>query len=131
MFRKTLLLIFLAVSIVHFSGCVFLAAGAAGAGTVKWLSDKATQVVDSPVDKAAKAASAALLEMKIVITKVTRAPDVTQLLGKDSSERQVWVDLRPLDAKMTTIGVRVGYLNGEKDAAKILQKIVSKTKSWM
>jgi hypothetical protein len=131
MFKKALLFIALSATVANFSGCIFLAAGAAGAGTAKWLSDKVTQSVNVPVDKVTKATHAALTDMKDNIFKETNAPDVTQILAKDTNGEQIWVDLRPVDKNNTTISVRVGYLNGEKDAKKILDLIVSKSNSWI
>ena len=129
MFKKILWFVVLSASVVNFSGCIFLAAGAAGAGTAKWLSDKATQEINSPIVRATKAAKEGLGDMKAVIYKETNAPDVTQILAKDPSDRQVWVDLRPIDSNNTRIEVRVGYLNGESDARKILESIVKESKS--
>ena len=131
MFKKVLLFILLSACVANFSGCIFLAAGAAGVGTAKWLSDKVTQVVSSPLDKVTKSTRAALKDMQIEIYKETQAPDVTQILAKDSNGKQVWVDLRPVDSKNTQIAVRVGYLGGEKDAGKILERIVNKVNSWL
>jgi hypothetical protein len=131
MFKKALLFIALSVSVANFSGCIFLAAGAAGAGTAKWLSDKVTSDVNVPLDKAAKATRAVLADMKADIYKETTAPDVTQILAKDINDKQIWVDLRPVGNNATNIGLRVGYLNGEKDARKILDQIVNKANSWI
>lgn len=131
MFKELLLIVSLTVSVINFSGCIFLAAGAAGVGTATWLSDKVTQVVNSPIDKVTRSTRETLGDMKSTIFKETHAPDVTQILAKDTSGRQIWVDLRPVDANNTSISVRVGYANGEKDAGKILESIVNKSKSWL
>lgn len=131
MFKKALLIIVLSASVANFSGCLFLAAGAAGAGTAKWLSEKVGQEVNSPIAKVTKSTKAALADMKAVVYKETNAPGVIQILAKDSNAKQVWVDLRPIDADNTKIEVRVGYLNGENDARKILESIVNKSKSWL
>jgi len=131
MLKGMLSIVLLAFSVFNLSGCIFLAAGAAGVGTAKWMSDKATETVNSPIEKVTKSTKAALEDMKSSVYKETHAPDVTQILAKDISGRQVWVDLRPVGAEKTNIGVRVGYLNGEKDAAKILEIIVNKAKSWL
>ena len=131
MFKKALLVIALTASVLNFSGCIFLVAGAAGAGTAKWLSDKVAQDVSRPIEKVTKATRVALKDMKINIYKETNAPDVTQMLAKDTDGRQIWVDLRPVELNVTNIAVRVGYLSGESDARKILEKIVSKSESWL
>jgi len=130
MFRNLLVVLFLSLSVANFSGCIFLAAGAAGAGTAKWMSDKVMQVVNVPVHKASKAAKSALADMNISVYKETEAPDVIQLLAKDVNGRQVWVDLRPVDDNTTKIEVRVGYMNGGHDASVVLDAIAKKAQSW-
>ena len=114
----------LAVCVLGLNGCIFLAAGAAGAGTAKWLSEKVTQEVKSPRDKVVSAAKDALKGMKINVYKESKSTEVTQILAKNTDGKQVWVDIRPIDAKNTRVDVRVGYLNGEADARKILEQIV-------
>ena len=69
--------------------------------------------------------------MKAAIYKETNAPDVIQILAKDVNGKQVWVDLRPVAPNTTKIDVRVGYLNGETDAKKILDNIVHRSQSWL
>ena len=130
MLKKFILFAGLGLGALSFTGCIFLAAGAAGVGTAKWLSDKVTQEVDQPRADVVKAAKSVMQEMKLNVYKTTVAPDVTQLLAKNAAGRQVWVDVRPIDAKNTKVDVRVGYANGEKDAADILNAIVKKAKSW-
>lgn len=130
MFKKALLIVLLLASTLQWSGCIFLAAGAAGAGTAKWLSDKVSQVVNVPLHKTIKSAKAALADVNIDVYKETEAPDVTQLLAKDPAGRQVWVDLRPIDENNTRVEVRVGYMNGTPDATKLLNAIVHKAQTW-
>ena len=131
MFKKALLGLVLTVVSLSCAGCIFLAAGAAGVGTAKWLSDKVTQEVNVPSAKVVKSVKAALEDMKANVYKETSAPEVTQILAKDVSGRQIWVDVKPIDANSTRVDVRVGYADGQKDAAKILENIVNKAKSWI
>jgi hypothetical protein len=130
MIKKILMFIVLTASVINFSGCIFLVAGAAGAGTAKWLSDKVTQEVKCPVSNTAKATRSALEDMKAKIFKETIAKDVTQIKANDLKGQQIWVDLRPEASGNTTISVRVGYMNGENDARKILESIVNKSNAW-
>ena len=130
MFKKIVLGITMAVCVLSCTGCIFLAAGAAGVGTAKWLSDKVTQEVNSPLVKVVKSAKDALTDMKANVYKESSAPEVTQILAKDAGGRQIWVDVRPIDAGNTRVDVRVGYADGEKDAKKILDSIVNEVKSW-
>ncbi len=131
MFKKILCNMALVVCVASFSGCIFLAAGAAGVGTAKWLSEKVTQEVNVPRERVVKAAKSVLEGMRSKVYKQTDAPDVTQLLAKDSGGKQVWIDVRPIDANNSRVDVRVGYADGESDARKILEQIVNKSKSWL
>ncbi len=130
MIKKLFVLMSLGICVLNFSGCILLAAGAAGAGTAKWLSDKVTQEVDVGSDRVSAAAKDALKDMDIKVYKETSLPEVVQVLGTDKQQRKVWVDIHPIDAKNTRIDVRVGYINGEDDSRKILDAIVKKSKLW-
>ncbi len=121
----------LAVCVLSLNGCIFLAAGAAGAGTAKWLSEKVTQEVSVPRDKVVSAAKDALKSMKITPYKESKSTEVTQILAKNTDGKQIWVDIHPIDANNTRVDVRVGYLNGEADSRKILEEIVKRAKGWL
>ena len=128
--RKIVHSLVLAVCVFGLNGCIFLAAGAAGAGTAAWLSEKVTQEVKNPRNEVVKAAKDALKGMKINVYKESKSTEVTQILAKNTDGKQVWVDIRPIDANNTRIDVRVGYLNGEADSRKILEEIVKKAQGW-
>lgn len=115
---------------VSMSGCILLAAGAAGVGTAKWLSDKVSEEVDRPMANVAMAAKDALQGMRLKVYKETNAAEVTQLLAKYTDGRQVWVDVHQLSANNSRVDVRVGWASGTADARDILKKIVSKAKGW-
>jgi hypothetical protein len=130
--KKSICLVLCSIALAFStSGCLFLAAGAAGVGTAKWMSDKVTMDVDRPRDKVAEAAKETFADLKIKLTKETRASDVTQILGVDAQGRKVWVDVRPVVDNLSKVNVRVGWINGEDDAHAILEKIVQKAKSWI
>ena len=131
MFKKTLLGVVLTIASLSCAGCIFLAAGAAGVGTAKWLSDKVTQEVNVPSAKVVKFAKAALEDVGANVYKESSSSDVTQILAKDAHGKQIWVDVKPIDADHTRVDVRVGYSDGQKDASKILENIVNKAKSWL
>ena len=124
MFKKAVHSFVLAVCVLSLNGCIFLAAGAAGAGTAVWLSEKVTQEVNVPRERVVGSAKNALKSMKMNVYKESKSTEVTQILAKNTDGKQVWVDIRPIDAKNTRVDVRVGYLNGEADSRKILEQIV-------
>ena len=130
MFKKLLMTVCLGVCVLNLGGCIFLAAGAAGVGTAKWLSDKVTQEVDKPAADVAQATKETLKDLKMSMDKETLAKDVTQILGRYSDGRQIWVDIRSLGKNNTQVDVRVGWISGEADARKVLEQIVKKAKGW-
>ena len=117
-------ILLLAAWVAHFSGCIFLAAGAAGVSTAKWYSDKVSQEVNSPLARSVQVTKNALTAMDIKVYKETSAHEVTQLRAKTTDNKGVWVDVRPLEANKSRVEVRVDWLNGEGDARRILEEIM-------
>ena len=129
--KKVVHSVVLAVCVLGLNGCIFLAAGAAGAGTAVWLSEKVTQEVNVPRERVVGSAKSALKSMKINVYKESKSMEVTQILAKNSDGKQIWVDIRTIDADNTRVDVRVGYLNGEADSRKILDEIIKRAKGWL
>lgn len=128
--NNILMTLVMAAAVLNFSGCIFLAAGAAGATTAKWLSDKVTDEVDRPRADVVQAARNALEAQNMNVYKETASTSVTQILAKDTAGRQVWVDVHAIGNNSSRIDVRVGWLNGEEDARRVLKAIVDKAKGW-
>ncbi len=130
---KTTILTFVCAMMLAISqgGCIFLAAGAAGVGTAKWMSDKVGQEVDKPMVKVADAVKDVFKDLHMKMTSESATTQMTQLLAKYSDGRQVWVDVRVVDAHNSRVDVRVGWINGEADAHKILEHIVKKVQAWL
>lgn len=106
-------------------GCVAVLAGAAGgAGTSAWLSGKLSQQVNAPFDKTIKATRSALHSMKLEITKETVEKDVAQIMSKYTDGKTIWIDVHRITETSSKIDVRVGAVNGDKEASdKILKRI--------
>ncbi|MFA6217740.1 MAG: DUF3568 family protein [Candidatus Omnitrophota bacterium] len=111
--------------LVNVYGCVALLAGAAGgAGTAAWLSEKLSQEVNAPFDKAIKASLLALQSMNFEVTKETKQENIAQLLSKYSDGKTIWIDIRRISDTTSQIDVRVGAVKGDKEASsKILTAI--------
>ena len=123
-FRNLLYAILGLALILNVSGCWLLVAGAAGgAGTALWLSGKLSDEVNASREATVKATETALASLNMSVTKKTAATDVTQIISKYVDGREVWVDIRPLSAKVTKIEVRVGATGDKAACTKILEKI--------
>ncbi|MFA5117249.1 MAG: DUF3568 family protein [Candidatus Omnitrophota bacterium] len=111
--------------LVNVYGCVALLAGAAGgAGTAVWLSEKLSQEVNAPFDKAIKASVSALQSLHLEVTKETRQENIAQIISKYTDGKTVWIDIRRITDASSKIDIRVGAIDGDKEASsKILDEI--------
>jgi hypothetical protein len=118
--------IFLAgIFLVSLYGCLALfAAGAGGAGTAVWLSNKLVQEVDASFTRSLKATEAALNSLRLPIKKKTVGQKVAQIISEYTDGKTIWVDIRPVSERRSKIEIRVGSVQpDEKAAEKILTQI--------
>lgn len=115
------------VFLANVCGCVAVLAGTAGgAGTSVWLSGKLSQDVNAPYDKAVKASRRAMDALKLEVTKESQEADVAQIKGKYTDGKTIWIDIHRVTENTSKIEVRVGAVNGDKEASeKIFKKIQS------
>jgi len=125
MFKKMATFIFSSLFLANLYGCAALLVGAAsGAGTAVWLSEKLTQEVNAPFDRAIEAAKSALKSLKLEVTKETKEENIAQIMGKYADGKTIWIDIRRITQISSKIDVRVGAVNSDKGAAaKILKAI--------
>jgi hypothetical protein len=123
--RKICLSIVSGFLLMNLYGCVALLAGAAGGvGTSAWLSNKLVHEVNSPFEKSINAASSALKNLKLEITKETRKDDVTQIMSNYFDGKTIWIDVHKVTDRTSRIEVRVGMSGDEVAARKIMDKIL-------
>lgn len=107
-------------------GCVAVVAGTAGGvGTATWLSGKMSQDYNVSRDTAVRAVKMSLDALKLEITKETRAEEVTQVKGKYTDGREIWIDVRKITDSSSRVQVRVGAMSDKAAAEKIMKKIDS------
>ncbi len=123
--RKLLKMAALSVFLLTAYGCaaLLIGAGAGGVGTAVWLEGKLSQTVQAPYAKSVNAAKSAMRSLNLEVTKETKAEEVTQIKGKYTDGREIWIDIRPVTQTSSRIDIRVGA-KGDKEAAdKILKRI--------
>jgi hypothetical protein len=124
MIRKAIFFVSLASIVMFSSGCFLLLAGAAGgAGTAVWLQSKLSQTVNGPLEQAVRGAKAGLQDLKVIVSKETVEPDLTQLKG-DYDGKSYWIDVRRVTDKSSKIEVRVGVPGDEAAARRIMDSIL-------
>lgn len=137
MLKKAGLGLALVCCAMNFSGCMFLLIPAAigiaggvgiGIGTAKWLSDKLVEQVPYPFDKTLKAVQDGLKQLQIGIIKETDTDKLSQISGKYTDGRTVWVNVEKVSDKVSKIEVRVGVWGGQKEARGVLDGIMGQLK---
>ena len=113
--------------LLNICGCVAVLAGAAGgAGTSVWLSGKMSQDMNASFDKTIRAARSALKSMKLEVSKETVEKEVAQIMSKYTDGKTIWIDIRPITEKSSRVDVRVGAVNGDKEASDDILKRIQK-----
>jgi hypothetical protein len=123
--KKDMGLIFLLLFVLNLTGCVPLLAGAAGgSGTAVWLSGKLSREVDGSFERTIEASKKALHSLKLEVTKTTVDKNIAQIMSEYTDGKTIWIDVRRITQKHSRVDVRVGAIDGDKEAAdKILEKI--------
>ena len=126
MYKRIVTVIIAVIFLMNIYGCIALLAGAAGgAGTAVWFSEKLSQEVNAPYDRAIKAAESALKSLKLEVTKETVEKEVAQIMSKYTNGKTIWIDIRPVTKERSKVDVRVGAVSGDRVAAdKILKRII-------
>ena len=123
--KKLMYYFTMGIFLMTLGGCIALVAGGvAGVGTAVWLSGKLTQEFHAPYAQTVNAAKEGLRSLNLEITKETQEEDVTQLKGKYSDNKELWVDIRKVTDNSTKVEIRVGAVSSDKAASdKILKAI--------
>ncbi len=125
MLKRTLIFVISSFLLLNIYGCfALLAGGAAGGGTAMWLSEKLTQQVNAPFERAVTASKSTLASLKLEVTKETVENGNAQIMSKYTDGKTIWIDVHRITPSSSKIEVRVGTVSGDKEAAeKILKGI--------
>ncbi len=91
------------------------------------VQDEARSVkkINAPLSKAVLAATQALKELELNVTKTEIGKDSAQIYGEYTDTKTIWINLRSFSEYSTQIEIQVG-LEGNKEASNtILEKIRS------
>lgn len=96
------------------TGCLVVAAGAAGAGTVAYVEGASTGIVKATPPAALVAAKAAFDDMDIYITSQDSSKTYAELVGKTSDDTNITVQVHLKAKGVSDLSVRVGIF-GDRD----------------
>ena len=113
----------LATALAFTSGCVVVAAGAAGAGTVAYLRGELDATVTGPLDTVDAAANRAVQRLQFV--KISEAKDalVAEIVARTAQDKKITITLNKVGDTLTRVRIRVGLFGDETISRALLDQI--------
>jgi hypothetical protein len=105
------------------SGCVVVAAGAAGAGAVAYIRGEVVSNLEQNVDAVFAATDRALGKMELVRVSDNKTSVDAQLLARTALDKRVEIRLTRVSDKLTKVQIRVGVLGDQYLSITLLEKI--------
>jgi hypothetical protein len=126
MLRKSVIFLFIVNLALGLGGCVpVVLVAAGGAGTAAWMSQKVSQEINAPLGRTCEATEYALKSMKYEIVKRAQTRDSAQFTAKYLDGKTIWIDIRKMEDKRSSIEIRVGAVS-DKDAARRIMDEITK-----
>jgi hypothetical protein len=117
MFKKSLVITFLAMITLNSSGCIFVAASMRE-------FQKAKQDFNVPYAQALEIVKKALISLNLEFEEAVIKPDIAVIKGKYVNGRTMYIEIIKISDDESKIAVRVGTSDaGKIDAQKILEAI--------
>lgn len=117
---STLLLVSAALLV---QGCVAAAVGAGAAGTVAYVKGDLEAIEPKDIDTVYAAATKALEELELSVTKTTKDALGAVIIAHDSRDKKIKVTLKATTENSTKISIRVGLFGSKTKSNVIYQKI--------
>lgn len=105
------------------SGCLVVAAGAAGAGTVAYIRGELDATVSASLDRMDVAANAALQELQFVKVNESRDALAADITARTALDKKISIRLTKTGDTMTRIQIRVGLFGDETVSRTLLDQI--------
>lgn len=107
------------------SGCIVVAAGAAGAGTVAYIRGELNASVGHPLDAVDRAANRAAEQLRFA--KINESADafVRVITLRTAEDKKIEVKLTRTSDSLTQVRIRVGVFGDEPLSRALLEKIQS------
>lgn len=105
------------------SGCLLVAAGAAGAGTVAYVRGELTASLGNEFGAVTKATGRAIEELKFA--KVSESADAlsARFVVRTAQDKKIEIVLTKVGEELTKVEIRVGVFGDETVSMTILDKI--------
>lgn len=113
----------LSAGILLQSGCVIVAAGAAGAGTVAYVRGELESTVPSSLAKSMQATRAAVEQLKLI--KISDKEDALAgvFVARTADDKRIEVKLTAVGEGMTKVQIRVGVFGDRTVSTAVFDRI--------
>lgn len=111
------------VALPLFSGCVVVAAGAAGAGAVAYVRGEMQASVEHDLDTTFQAAQRALKALQFARIEDKKSGVDAQLISRTALDKRVEIKLKKVTDGLTKVQIRVGVVGDQELSLTILEKI--------
>jgi len=113
----------LAAAVALHSGCLAVAAGAAGAGTVAYVRGELAASFDQNFARTERAANRAIEDLKFA--KISEKQDalVAMIVARTAEDKKIEIKVSSVSAAQAKVQIRVGVFGDEALSQRILEKI--------
>lgn len=113
----------LAASVALHSGCLAVAAGAAGAGTVAFVRGELAASLDQNFDRSVRATERAIADLKFA--KISEKQDalVAVIVARTAEDKKIEIKVSSVSTAQAKVQIRVGVFGDEALSQRILEKI--------
>jgi len=105
------------------SGCIVVAAGAAGAGAVAYIRGELQATLAQSLEATEQAANKALSQLQLVKINENKDAFVAIITARTADDKKVEIKLTKASAETTKVQIRVGLFGDETRSLAILDKI--------
>ena len=104
-------------------GCVPVAAGAAGAGTMAWVNGRLDATLESDYENVVKATNAAIKDLQFA--KISENKDALEaiLVARTAADKKIEIKIFKVVDKAAKVQIRVGFFGDQSLELTVLDKI--------
>lgn len=122
-FRKALAVLAAAGALALTPGCLVVAAGAAGAGSVAFVEGKLTATMGNPFERVVRATNLAGEQLRFMEISESRDSQSYELKGRTPEDHRVTIVVTRVSDALTRVEIRVGVLGDKPFSQTILDRI--------
>lgn len=113
----------LTVTVVFNSGCIAVAAGAAGAGAVAYIRGELDASVGNSYESVVRASNRAIEQLEFAAIGTRRDALSAKLTARTAQDKKIEIVVTKVGNDLTRIQIRVGVFGDEVVSMTILEKI--------